>query len=222
MISHAFLRTGLASLVRSFECMRFAGAFPRSVRATDGERTRPLPGDELIPSAIGSFTYAITVRRPRREVWPWLVQMGAGSRAGWYSYDVIDNGRRQSADRIVPVLQTIAVGALFPASPSATDGFHVLKFEAGSYLVLGWRPAPDTSPIMTWAFVLEARSDGSTRLIVRARGGREYPFYGLPPFVGMPFIRVAHFIMQRRQLLGIASRVESSHRIGSHGQREAA
>ena len=33
----------------------------------------------------------------RHEVWPWLVQMGAGSRAGWYSYDFLDNGRRPSA-----------------------------------------------------------------------------------------------------------------------------
>lgn len=212
----------VALVVPSFERMRFPTAFSRSVRATDDERTRPLPGDELIPSPIGSFTYAITVRRPRREVWPWLVQMGAGSRAGWYSYDVIDNGRRRSAERIVPALQTIAVGALFPASPSATEGFHVLKFEIGSYLVLGWGSETSATPIMTWAFVLKERSDGRTRLIVRARGGREYPFYGLPPFFGMPFIRVVHFIMQRRQLLGIASRVESSHWIGSHSQSEAA
>jgi hypothetical protein len=222
MIGSCGGRRGWHLLCLSFERMRFPRVFPRSVRATDDERTRPLPGDELIPSPIGSFTYAVTVRRPRREVWPWLVQMGAGSRAGWYSYDVIDNGRRRSADRIVPALQTIDIGALFPASPSATDGFHVLKFEEESNLVLGWRPAPNATPIMTWAFVLEKCSGETTRLIVRARGGREYPFYGLPPLFGMPFIRVGHFIMQRRQLLGIASRVESSHRTCSHSQREAA
>jgi hypothetical protein len=37
-------------------------------------------------------------------VWPWLAQMGAGSRAGWYSYDVLDNRRRSSATRIIPAL----------------------------------------------------------------------------------------------------------------------
>ena len=31
--------------------------------------------------------------------------MGAGSRAGWYSYDLLDNGRRPSATRLVPELQ---------------------------------------------------------------------------------------------------------------------
>jgi uncharacterized protein YndB with AHSA1/START domain len=181
----------------------------RSVRATRSERARDLPGDELIPNPVGSFTHATTVRRPPKDVWPWLVQMGAGSRAGWYSYDFIDNGWRPSATRIVPELQTVAVGTLYPAGPGVTEGFHVLSVDAPHYLVLGWRPPDGVQPMVTWAFVLEEQSDGSTRLIVRARGNRDYPFYGLPPWIGMPFVRVGHFIMERRQLLGIASRVES-------------
>lgn len=179
-----------------------------SVRANRLERTRALPGDELIRDPIASLTHAITIQRPPHGVWPWLVQMGA-DRAGWYSYDFIDNGRRPSADRVVPALQTVAVGNLFPAVPGASDGFHVLAVETARHLVLGWRPAPGTAPIMTWAFVLEWRTDTTTRLIVRARGGREYPFYGLPPWLGKPFIRFGHFVMQRKQLLGIAWRAES-------------
>jgi hypothetical protein len=181
----------------------------QSVRASRLERTGALPGDEFIPEPIASLTHAITIQCSPQRVWPWLVQMGAGSRAGWYSYDFIDNGRRPSADRIVPALQTVAVGDLFPAAPGAIDGFHVLAFETARYLVLGWRPAPGVTPIMTWAFVLEWRTDTTTRLIVRARGGREYPFYGLPPWIGKPFIRFGHSVMQRRQLLGIAWRAES-------------
>ena len=196
--------------------------FGRRVRASRLERTRALPGDDLISQPIGSLTHAITVRRQRHEVWPWLVQMGAGSRAGWYSYDFIDNGRQRSASRIVPDLQSIAVGALFPAAPGATDGFHVLKFETGQYLVLGWKSAPSAAPVMTWAFVLEERSDGSTRLIVRARGGRGYPFYGLPAWMGMPAVRLAHFIMERRQLHGIAARVESRQQTGDDDKRTEA
>ena len=194
----------------------------RSVRATDLERARVLPGDDLIPEPIGTLTHAITIRRLSREVWPWLAQMGAGSRAGWYSYDIIDNGRRRSAARIAEELQHIAVGTLFPAVPGATDGFHVLQLETGRSLVLGWRPAPNASPIMTWAFVLEGVNEDSTRLVVRARGSGGYPFYGLPPSIGMPFVRFGHFIMQRKQLLGIASRVESRHSIGNNTTRSEA
>jgi len=193
-----------------------------SVRASRLERTRALPGDELIHDPIASLTHAITIQRPPHNVWPWLAQMGAGSRAGWYSYDFIDNGRRPSADRIVPALQTAAVGALFPAMPGATDGFHVLALESARHLVLGWRPAPGAAPIMTWAFVLEWRTDTTTRLIVRARGGREYPFYGLPPWIGKPLIRFGHFVMQRKQLLGIACRAESQNSVRTVARTEAA
>jgi hypothetical protein len=52
----------------------------RTVRASRAERTRALPGDELIAGSAGSFTHAITIRRPPRDVWPWLAQMRAGSR----------------------------------------------------------------------------------------------------------------------------------------------
>ena len=48
-------------------------------------------GDNLIAEPLVSLTHAITIDRPARNVWPWLSQMGAGSRAGWYSYDVLDN-----------------------------------------------------------------------------------------------------------------------------------
>jgi hypothetical protein len=193
----------------------------RSVRATLAERTRTLPGDGLIPDAIGTLTHATSIRSPRRAVWPWIVQMGAGSRAGWYSYDFIDNGRRRSANCIVPELQDIAMGALFPARPGETNGFRVLQFEPGRYLVLGWTPASAAAPIVTWAFVLEEIDGANTRLITRARGGRGYPFFGLPPALGLPLVRIAHFIMERKQLLGIARRAESGP-AGAYGIRTEA
>ena len=180
--------------------------FFRSVRASPLERTKPLPGDELIPGRIGSLTHAITIRGPRHEVWPWLAQMGAGSRAGWYSYDVLDNGRRPSATRIVPELQDIAIGTLFPALPGATDGF-VVCFEPEQFLVLGWR-ARDGSLLVTWALALEAAALDHTRLIARSNAAEGYPFFGLPAWLGRPLVRAVHFVMQRKQLLGIARRVE--------------
>jgi hypothetical protein len=75
---------------------------------------------------------------------------------------------------------------------------------------------------MTWAFTLEAVDEDTTRLVVRARAARGYPFYDLPPLIGMPFIRFGHFIMQRRQLLGIASRAESRHTAGNNRTRAQA
>ena len=179
----------------------------RSVRATAAERARPLPGDELIAAPIAALNHAITISAEPAGVWPWLAQMGAG-RAGWYSYDLIDNGSRRSADRIVPELQKLAIGMVFPALPGATDGFTLASFEANRSLVIGWK-APGGSWLMTWTFVLEpSPDDGSTRLLVRARGGPGYKFQGLPWGLTRRIVPAVHFVMQRRQLLGIAARAE--------------
>jgi hypothetical protein len=115
---------------------------PRSVRASEAERPRVLPGDERIPRAIDSLTHGVTIRGAPRDVWPWLVQMGAGSRGGWYSYDWLDNGRRPSARGILPELQQPKVGAIFPALPGVKDGFTLLAIEPERMLMLGWL-APD-------------------------------------------------------------------------------
>ena len=181
--------------------------WPRSVRATVAERSGPLPGDGLIAAPIAALNHAVTIRAEPRDVWPWLAQMGA-DRAGWYSYDLIDNGRKPSADRVVHDLQHLTVGMLFPALPGATDGFTVAAFEAGRFLVIGWK-APAGGWFMTWAFVLERSGAGSTRLVVRVRGGQGYRFHGLPWPVAKFIVSPVHFVMQRKQLLGIARRAES-------------
>jgi len=195
----------------------------RSVRATPLERTLDLPGDQLIPHPVGSLTHAISIACPRREVWPWLAQMGAGDRAGWYSYDRLDNGGQRSAERIKRDLQSITTGTVFPALPGTMGGFTVVQFQRESSLVLGWTPVPNTAPAVTWAFVLQELDDRCTRLIVRARGAQGYRFHGLPPWIGGVLIRLGHFVMERKQLLGIAARAELLRSTGDGGiQRDAA
>ncbi len=180
----------------------------RSVRATRSERNARLPGDEYIREPFGTMTHAITIVGAPPAVWPWLIQMGAGTRAGWYSYDALDNGRRPSATRILAELQKISIGTLFPAVPGITEGFVVLTFDEPRSLVLMW-PNPDGTPLVTWAFVLESRASNSTRVIVRARAGQGYRFFGLPRWC-RAMAGPVHFVMERKQLLGIARRVESS------------
>jgi pimeloyl-ACP methyl ester carboxylesterase len=62
--------------------------------------------------------------------------------------------------------------------------------------------------LMTWAFVLEDIGHDSTRLIVRARGGPGYRFHELPWWAAKHIVTMIHFVMQRKQLLGIARRAE--------------
>jgi hypothetical protein len=63
------------------------------------ERTATYPGDDLIPSGRRYGAMATTIAAPPECVWPWLVQMGC-DRAGFYSFDRLDNGGRPSADHI--------------------------------------------------------------------------------------------------------------------------
>jgi hypothetical protein len=179
----------------------------RSIRCTWNERARPLPGDDLICDTIGSVTHAMTIRCSRHAAWQWLAQMGAG-RAGWYSYDLLDNGGVSSADRIRPDLQNIVVGTVMPALPGAKDGFVVARFEPERFLVLGW-PGPNGGYLTTWTFVIEEREPDATRLIVRARAAHGYRLFGLPTWLSLIPARVVHFIMERKQLLGIAKRAEA-------------
>jgi hypothetical protein len=98
------------------------------IHAGLAERTASLPGDELIPNPVGVVNHAITIHRPPHDVWPWLAQMGSG-RAGWYSYDFIDNGGIPSSKHILPEYQNVAVGTVFPALPGAKDVFVVVRCE---------------------------------------------------------------------------------------------
>lgn len=71
----------------------------------------------------------------------------------------------------------------------------------------GWL-AQDRTLEVTWTFVLDEIAPGVTRLLVRVRGGPRYRSHGLPLMLTRVVVRVVHFIMQRKQLLGITSRAE--------------
>jgi len=296
--------------------------------ATAFEQRRPLPVDAMVPDPLFTSTHAIAIDAAPDQVWPWIVQMGAG-RAGWYSWDAIDNGGTPSARRVVPELQTVIPGDVMPAVRGATDaflvaavdpprdlvltvpdghgghavawehvlepidggrtrlvvrgrasahwldlaraqppaghhrifierayavlahlprplligvatfghrvmearhlrgiqrrstasgrhrgsaagvtdGFTLLTFEPERILVLGWT-APEGGYVMTWAFVLEETEHGSTRLSVRVRVRPGARICGLPWWAANCLVSVIHFVMQRKQLIGIARRAE--------------
>jgi len=110
---------------------------PRMLRwgASANEATQPLPGDHLVPAPRTSFTRAITLRAAPAQVWPWLVQIGS-HRAGWYSYDDLDNGGVPSAASIQPEFQDLKVGDEIWAASDGTLAFAVNSLEPERALVL--------------------------------------------------------------------------------------
>ncbi len=197
------------------------------------ERTASLAGDEIVAEPIAMETRGISIEAPPSAVWPWLVQMGYG-RAGWYSYDQLDQ-RGRSADDVVDAWQSIAVGDTIPTHPGG--GFEVSLLDPGRALVLrsdtalvkaqaeaaavggadqGTVGVQASGAILgstpqdfaaSWAFVLEPVDGGSrTRLIERFRVwyGKASPGAN----VVMPFVGFGVFVMMQRQMEGIRTRAE--------------
>jgi hypothetical protein len=177
----------------------------RPVQPLGDEARRQLPGDELVSGKLMQRTDCVTIRARPTEIWPWLVQMGC-RRAGWYSYDRLDNSGIPSADRIVPEFQRVEVGDIFPWTPTADDGFVVRAVEPERALVLV------EESLFTWAFVLQPIDETSTRLVTRARVSYERLADVLTLRL---FFRPIDFGMQRRQLLNLKRRVEATVAAGS-------
>jgi hypothetical protein len=194
--------------------------------ATAVERHRPLPADGMVPDPLFTSTHAITVDAPPEQVWPWIAQMGAG-RAGWYSWDAIDNGGAPSATRVVPEFQAVGPGDVMPAAPGSTDAFVIVRADPPRDLIL---TAPDGHGgyAVAWEHVLEPLEGGRTRLIARARAsagwvdlarakppdGRHRVFIErvyaalarLPRPLLIGFAAIGHRMMEARHLRGIQRR----------------
>ena len=184
--------------------------------AEEQDSARPLPGDDLLPDAKGVVTLGITIAARPEDIWPYLVQMGA-QRAGWYSYDSLDNAGRESAWEVVPELQDLFVGQVIAAAPEGEEGYQVLAIEPDRALVLGGLydvegerqlPFSGTRPAafwqVTWAFVLEPLGESETRLLVRARADFAPPSMRWKATWMVP----VHHFMQMEQLRNLKARAE--------------
>lgn len=170
--------------------------------ATREELDRTMPGDEVVPRPTFNATRAVTIDAPPEAIWPWIVQIGFG-RAGWYSYDFLDNLGRRSAEDLVPALQHMEVDDLVPLGPGKDSGLRVKDFETGRYMV--WWDS--RLHLTTWTWSLDPLATGGTRLVtrVRARSSWRHP----STVMWMPLLEVADFPMMRKCLLGIKRRAEA-------------
>jgi hypothetical protein len=193
---------------------------PRLLRsgATDEEVRAEYPGAELIPGGQRGATMAVTVDAPPSAVWPWLVQMGC-DRAGWYSWDRLDNAGVSSAERIHREWQDVSVGDRMLSTPSGATWFEVAALEPQRFLALrapidlhGGRPF-DTEGVRprlyndsVWCFQLNELPEGRTRLVVSGYSA-QHP-RTLLAIVDFLLWEPAHWIMQRRQFVNLKRRAE--------------
>ena len=196
------------------------GVRPRILRsgASDEEVRGSYPGAEVIAGGRRGATMAVTIDAPPSQVWPWLVQMGC-DRAGWYSWDRLDNGGAPSADRIHPEWQRLAVGDRLASTPSGRAWFQVAALEPERFLGLRATidlrsgrlfdpagPRPRYYVDALWGFQLSAWPGRRTRLVVSGYASARPRL--LQMIADRLFWEPAHWVMQTRQLANLKRRAE--------------
>jgi hypothetical protein len=165
---------------------------------TQEEMQARYQGDELMLDPDVRFIRAITVDRPPSEVWPWVAQIGRG--AGYYSYDVLDNGGKPSADHLLdippPTLgdRNEAIGRVMRVEPGREIVWQVrdVRFVgATAGLVIGYSVLPHGA----------SSSRVVTLILARVRG--------LTAWLARRLFEIIDYVMAPEQLRGLKWRVET-------------
>jgi hypothetical protein len=181
--------------------------------------------DELVARPAWNATRAVEVAATPEQIWPFLLQLGWG-RAGWYGYDLVDNGGRPSAWEILPEHQHLEVGKDFPMSP--VTRMYCVAFEEPRWMLWqGRRPVAGADAVAgtaggddvlsdraqklvagsgTWLWYLDPIDASHTQLVTRMRD--EYRLTS-PLIVAQVLTDAFDFPFMRKVLLGIKARAEA-------------
>ena len=168
--------------------------------ATDDEIKRAMLGDDIVGQPSFNATRAVTIQASVEQIYPWIVQMGV-TRAGWYSYDLLDNLGRPSAENILPEHQKIHVGDLIQLSPDGKQGMRVKAFQQNQSLVW-WDAKGDSS----WVWGIYPEGEAASRLVTRIRV--KYRLLS-PAILFNLLVEFGDLVMVRQCLLGIKRRAEA-------------
>jgi len=177
-----------------------------------------MPGDDVVTGAARVGTRSITIAASAGTVFNFLTQMGFG-RAGWYSYDLIDNLGRRSATTLNQEWMVTEAGQTIPAGPldftvAVLDRPRALVIESGGAAGRGQRVHFTLSYLLENTGLVENKgpednemlTDAVTgvRLVSRARMSVSGPLgSGLTPL-----LLLGDGVMVRRQLMGVKARSE--------------
>ena len=164
--------------------------------ATADEVARPMAGDGLVTSPTFNATRAVTINAPAEHIWPWIVQIGY-KRAGFYSWDILDNDGIPSAERILPEYQNLEIGDPVPLDEEIDAA--VVGMKPNEWLLLVFQ----SDSTVTWAWALHKIDVDHTRLVTRLR-------WRASSVVSQFVLDAFEIIMMRKHLLGIKRRAEAA------------
>ena len=164
-----------------------------------------LPGDEIVKNLEQEYTIGTTIKAPASKVWPWLLQMGQG-RGGFYTHEWVENilgADIHNADSIVPHFQILKTGDTIWLTPDpylGKQGQYMTVAQIDSPFVLIYKQVSPNGSVGTWTFFITEKSDHSTRLLFRRRGGH--------PSVFDRISKPGYYFMDNGMLSGIKQRAE--------------
>jgi hypothetical protein len=177
---------------------------------------RTFPGDDLVPEPRWSWTHGVEVDAPAEIVWPWVAQIGA-DRGGFYSYQWLENlagcalhnaetihpqwrAREGDALRLHPKIALVVREAM----PGRWFVAHAPADETSRAAGGSWATA-------TWLFFVEPIDPQRSRFISRYRCACSGDLATRLQF-GPTLLEPIGFAMDRRMLLGVKARAETSGR----------
>jgi hypothetical protein len=184
----------------AFLYLKFIRPWQLTWGATDEEIKRTMPGDDIVSQPSFNATRAVTIQAEPGQIYPWIVQIGM-NRAGWYSYDILDNLGRKSAQTLLPQHQHIQPGDLIPMSPDGKQGIYVKDFKQDRWILWWDQKNADTS----WVWEIYPQGETDTRLVTRVRTKYHWLSAGL---IFNLLIEFCDIIMMRKCMLGIKQRAE--------------
>ncbi len=167
--------------------------------STDVEVARAMDGDAIVRDPTFNATRAVSIDARPEDVWPWIVQIGY-RRAGFYSYDRLDNAKIPSAERILPQYQSLKVGDPVPMGQGLNARVTSLVQNEVMTMVFS-----SHSATWSWTWKLEREGPNRTRLVTRLRINE----YRVGPRLMLDAVEI---VMMRKCLLGIKRRAESLNR----------
>lgn len=162
--------------------------------AAGEEINRKMPGDEIVQHPTFNATRAVTIEARPEDIWPWIIQIGY-KKAGFYSYDRLDNDGIPSAEHIIPEYQNLAIGDSIRLDKNSYINLSVL--EANRFMVLVFH-----DDVFTWAWGLYIEDENHTRLITRLRWYTDNLSYRI-------LLDTFEIVMMRKHMLGIKRRAEA-------------
>ena len=168
--------------------------------ATALERQREMSGDDWLDGSRWSvrMTRGIGIDVPAAVVWPWLAQLGRG--AGWYSWDLLDNGGHRSARHLVSWIPPVCIG-----DASAIGYVRHLRERREIAWWLDEIPYLGARVRAVMTYSIEPRAGGDqSRLVLRIQADAK----GLGAALVMTLFPVIDSIMACRQLLNLKRRAE--------------